>query len=236
MWRNIPAVLIASSATFQTAPLKAQLEQVQAEELPKAEPTVQPYEWFYRPDITARVDRQGQVGFRLIVDSDGLVEHCEVTRPSIHPALNERTCALATRNARFTRLPSRGRRPDSRVFEDVVNWAAPVELVSGQVITWEDMPDLRPRSIPYGSQGAAIFYYLTIDPEGKATGCSIAFASRYEASACAAIMQIAKQSQFSTGFYGFDEEPVMRSYCSVIIWSLEALPADRPPECGYPSP
>lgn len=205
------AALAAGAAMFAAGPLLAQ-----DAALPEAEPRTEPNRWFSYPIRSMGTDEQGQVGYRLLVGPGGRVESCEITHASIYPALNEATCAQATRRARFQRLPADAKEPGLRVFESRVSWAIAPELVSGRSVTSQDLP--RPQSEDGASQ---IWYRLTIDPDGNATACAIGAGEQdelFNAAACEAIMQVAKDSRFSTGFYGIDGEPVMRTFADLVVW------------------
>ena len=205
------AALAAGAAMFAGGPLLAQ-----DGALPEAEPQTEPNRWFSYPSRSMRNGEQGQVGYRLLVGTSGRVESCEITHASIYPALNEATCVQATRRARFLRFPADPKGPGLRVFESQVSWAIAPELVSGRSVTAQDLP--RPQSKDGANQ---MWYRLTIDPEGNATACAIGAGGQVElfnAAACEAIMQIAKDSRFSTGFYGIDGEPVMRTFVDLVVW------------------
>jgi len=44
---------------------------------------------------------EGTVAFRLVIGTNGQVSSCELTRPSGHRALDDATCRLISRRARF---------------------------------------------------------------------------------------------------------------------------------------
>ncbi len=47
------------------------------------------------------VSAEGTVAFRLVIGTNGQVSSCELTRPSGHRALDDATCRLISRRARF---------------------------------------------------------------------------------------------------------------------------------------
>ena len=60
--------------------------------------------WITNDDYPARALRdgsEGTVGYRLIVGSNGRVSACEITRSSGHSLLDETSCRLIERRARF---------------------------------------------------------------------------------------------------------------------------------------
>lgn len=63
-----------------------------------------PGEWITEADYkTSWINRgmAGSAGFRLQVGANGRVEGCQIIRSTGHAALDEATCALVTRRARF---------------------------------------------------------------------------------------------------------------------------------------
>ncbi|MCL4674383.1 MAG: energy transducer TonB, partial [Sphingomonadaceae bacterium] len=67
----------------------------------------------------------GSAGFRLQVGANGRVEGCQITRSTGHTALDEATCALVTKRARFD--PARNGNGDkvSGSYTSSVLWQIP---------------------------------------------------------------------------------------------------------------
>lgn len=87
-----------------------------------------PGEWITQADYkTSWINRgwAGSAGFRLQVGADGRVEGCQITRSTGHAALDEATCALVTRRARFD--PARNGAGDkvSGSYASSVLWQIP---------------------------------------------------------------------------------------------------------------
>jgi protein TonB len=85
-------------------------------------PTDWPFRDFTDDDYPARAlrgEEQGRVAYRLEIGADGRVGACTIRRSSGSAALDERTCQLVQRRARFT--PARDDRgnavPDAREGE-----------------------------------------------------------------------------------------------------------------------
>lgn len=87
-----------------------------------------PGEWITEADYkTSWINRgwAGSAGFRLQVGADGRVQGCQITRSTGHAALDEATCALVTRRARFD--PARNGAGDkvSGSYASSVLWQIP---------------------------------------------------------------------------------------------------------------
>ncbi|MBC9033494.1 TonB family protein [Sphingomonas sp. JC676] len=68
------------------------------------EPSVEPRTWVTNDDYPTEAMRRsdgGEVGFRLLVGTNGLVETCTVTQTSGSADLDHRACFLLTKRARF---------------------------------------------------------------------------------------------------------------------------------------
>lgn len=93
-----------------------------------AKPRNDPSRWLsdrdYRPNW-ARQELTGTARFRLEIAADGRVEGCRITGSTGHSSLDEATCALVTRRARFE--PARGVQgePVRGVYNGAVVWQLP---------------------------------------------------------------------------------------------------------------
>ena len=94
----------------------------------QARPSNNPGGWVTQADYRSSwVNRgyDGQVGFRVSVGASGRVEGCSVTRSSGVSALDEATCQLVTRRARFAPAKnSQGRAVDGS-YTGAVLWQLP---------------------------------------------------------------------------------------------------------------
>lgn len=70
------------------------------------------------PMAALRAEQQGRVGFSLTVNPSGMVVACRVTQPSGFPALDNGTCDLMMRRARFHPTGANG----NLTYEGVINW------------------------------------------------------------------------------------------------------------------
>ena len=78
----------------------------------------------YRSSWIAR-DYAGTVGFRLNVGASGRVEGCSVTQSSGVAALDEATCQLVTRRARFDPAKNGEGRAVAGSYNGAVRWQLP---------------------------------------------------------------------------------------------------------------
>lgn len=84
-------------------------------------PRSSPSAWVSDADYPSRAQREGRsgtVGYKLEVGADGRVSSCVVTASSGHPDLDEATCRIIPRRARFS-----GGSP--AVYENKLNWKLP---------------------------------------------------------------------------------------------------------------
>lgn len=89
-----------------------------------------PGEWITEADYKSSwINRgwAGNAGFRLQVGANGRVEGCQITRSTGHTALDEATCALVTKRARFD--PARNGDGDkvSGSYASSVRWQIPAD-------------------------------------------------------------------------------------------------------------
>lgn len=93
-----------------------------------ARPRNDPARWVteadYRGDWVRR-EMTGRARFRLEIAATGRVESCTITGSSGHPALDEATCALVSRRARFQ--PARGTegQPVGGSYVNTIDWRLP---------------------------------------------------------------------------------------------------------------
>ena len=81
------------------------------------------------PLSAMRNEEEGTVGYRLTIGIDGRVTDCTITRSSNSPTLDEATCTILSRRARF--IPARDARGNLSVDSAVgrIRWVLPAEPV-----------------------------------------------------------------------------------------------------------
>ena len=72
-----------------------------------------------------REDRSGSTGFTVTVDTEGKVASCQVTRSSGHADLDDATCKLVTRRARFKPATDGEGNPTTGSYSNSVRWQIP---------------------------------------------------------------------------------------------------------------
>ena len=77
------------------------------------------------PTSAMREQKQGVTGFRVSIGPEGRVTDCSVTRSSGSSELDETTCKLITRRARFTPAMDGDGRPTTGAYSSSVRWQIP---------------------------------------------------------------------------------------------------------------
>lgn len=73
---------------------------------------------------------QGPVGFRVTLDKEGYASDCVVTSSSGYPSLDSETCRLIMTRGEFRGINDGSGRRTNAIFEGVVNWKLPSNLVA----------------------------------------------------------------------------------------------------------
>lgn len=93
-----------------------------------AQPKGRPGDWATDndyPTSAMREGRQGTTRFRVTVGPDGRVTDCTVTGSSGSPDLDDTTCKLITRRARFTPAMDGNGKPTTGTYSNSVRWQVP---------------------------------------------------------------------------------------------------------------
>ncbi|MES2444624.1 MAG: energy transducer TonB [Pseudomonadota bacterium] len=77
------------------------------------------------PREALRNNQEGNVEFTLTVDAEGCVTTCVVTRSSGYPILDETTCALLRRRARFNPAEDKDGHRIAATWQSVFHWQLP---------------------------------------------------------------------------------------------------------------
>jgi protein TonB len=77
------------------------------------------------PSASIRNEEEGTVAFRLVVGADGRVTGCTVTTSSGHPALDETSCRLLSRRARFNPGKDPSGAATGGVYDGRFRWELP---------------------------------------------------------------------------------------------------------------
>lgn len=74
------------------------------------------------PPSALRRNEQGTARFRVDVTEAGLPENCRIVESSGSPTLDEATCRIVTRRARFTPGVGDDGKPKRSTFESSMKW------------------------------------------------------------------------------------------------------------------
>ncbi len=77
------------------------------------------------PSSSLRNNEEGTVGYRLEVGTDGRVTNCTITQSSGHPALDDTSCKLLQRRARFSIGKDAAGNPTTSVYPGRFTWKIP---------------------------------------------------------------------------------------------------------------
>lgn len=94
----------------------------------KASPANNPGRWVTDSDYRTpwiRREWSGVAGFALTVDAKGKVSDCTITRSTGHTQMDEATCSLVKRRARFDPAKDSYGNPISGSYRSSVNWRLP---------------------------------------------------------------------------------------------------------------
>lgn len=87
-----------------------------------------PGNWVTNADYRPRWIRENLTGsarFSLSIDANGKVTDCTITRSTGHAALDEATCQLVTKRARFDAARDGNGKPVAGTYSNTVNWNIP---------------------------------------------------------------------------------------------------------------
>jgi TonB family protein len=116
------------------------------------------------PALALREEREGLVGFTLIVGTDGRVTSCEIASSSGSPDLDAAVCSLISLRARFTPARNAKGKVQPGRYASRVRWQIPSK---GQNVAWK-------ASVPQAGQVNQTFI---VDENGKPSNCTISGSS-----------------------------------------------------------
>jgi TonB family protein len=118
-------VLILAAAVTASSPSFAQAMDA------KAAQNAANWEVFQKlyPPRALKAREEGAVGFKVTLDSRGMVMGCEITHSSGHPLLDQETCNVVTLHAQFK--PDEGlSKSQMRTSEGMIAWKLPASTTS----------------------------------------------------------------------------------------------------------
>lgn len=131
-----------------------------------ATPVVNPATWVTTADYPTDALREkveGRVGFELAIDTQGRPTRCTIKSSSGSPSLDETTCSLLTRRARFTPATDKRGRPTTGTYSNSVRWVIP---------TMEPVLAMLTRAKLAFAKGERTVTY-TIKTDGTVSDCSV---------------------------------------------------------------
>ncbi len=93
------------------------------------------YLWVTTDDLPAKVLNRGEMvitEYRMMILETGRVGNCEIVQSSGYPILDEKTCTLLVRRARFKKWKQSAEQPIDNVYTGRVRWADPDTLMQWQ--------------------------------------------------------------------------------------------------------
>ena len=91
-------------------------------------PRNNPSRWLTDNDyrsIWIRKEMFGTASFTLAISSNGRVDNCSITKSTGHSALDEATCKLVPKRARFTPAIDATGKPTSGIYSSSIRWVLP---------------------------------------------------------------------------------------------------------------
>ncbi len=91
-------------------------------------PTTDPKDWVGTDDYPSRDLLEGHDGtivFRLAIGPGGRVTGCDIVHSSGHPGLDQATCRLVSRGARFTPAMDGNGKTVAGTYSNSVKWRIP---------------------------------------------------------------------------------------------------------------
>ena len=157
---------------------------VQQADVGRCEGSTDATPWFAPGDYPAAALRNGEEGavdYAIDVDADGCVTGCTVTHSSGHRTLDDVTCAILMRRARFSSAArdAAGNRVASS-FRHYRWWILPDPIPPGTTApaprglpgAWVTNDDYPPAALRAEQSGDVIFR-LDLDEAGRVTNCTI---------------------------------------------------------------
>lgn len=127
------------------------------------------------PKIAMLMQETGSTGFRLTVSKDGRVTGCKVTRSSGFARLDELTCSLITRRARFDPGLRRGE-PVEGSYSNRVRWM----IADSWVLRASDFGWKRPKAAVDQKARGMVQFKLSIEADGRVSHCTILRSSGFD--------------------------------------------------------
>lgn len=210
----ITLLLAALAAQAAPSPLAA-------EPVPAVRARARPLAVFPERDIPrqALFELHGDVGYRLVIGTSGRVERCDIVAPSGSSVLDEATCRLLQRRARYEPARDAGGRAVPDVVVSRASWALPAGVILANYVTANDYP----REALRRREQGRVEFELAMTPQGLAGDCRILRSSgsaRLDQQTCA-IMRARAHLPPARDAEGRPTSNIVRS---AIVWRLPGAP------------
>lgn len=204
-----------------------------AQSVPAAANCSEPYaegEYWIRdgdyPAEALRKGEQGATGYRLDVDARGCVTGCTIVHPSGIPALDEATCPLLMRRARFRPAIDVNGAPIASTYSNVNWWLLPTPIPPGwtratprgRPADWVTNDDYPSKALRAEEQGLVAFR-LDVDALGFVTGCTVLISSGSEVLDETTCRLLPRRARFNPALDA-EGKPVPGNWQSGITWAI----------------
>lgn len=143
-------------------------------------PKGSPYSWVYPedyPQVSLLLEEEGASSFRLTVDAEGRVSACMITGSSGFSRLDELTCKLVSRRARFTPAQDRAGNVVASTYSQRVVWLITDDSpMDARLLGWS-----RPAEAKKLKQRGIVGFEATVGEDGKISSCQVPQTSGAEA-------------------------------------------------------
>lgn len=159
-------------------------------------PRTSPASWASSEDYPVEsmlTGEHGRTGFSLEVDPDGRVASCTIFTSSGFPRLDDLTCALVTRRARFIPAVDEAGRPAFGRYAQHMRWELDRDgSLSAKSLAWK-----RPQSSVAKKERGTVLFGAVVQTDGSVGDCTIIESSGYpalDAETCRRVLQLTRQT------------------------------------------
>lgn len=165
------------------------------------------------PKLSILFAEEGIVNVRLNLTMSGRVSACTVLRPSGFARLDELTCKLLSRRAKFTPALGPDGQPAAGRYTQAVGWKmADEKPVRASSLGWKRPADAKRRN-----ERGTVSFKLEIDENGNVATCSITESSGYQSLDDATCRQL-KEMKAPSPFQNERGKFVSRKVTSAVRW------------------
>lgn len=159
-------------------------------------PRTSPGSWISSDDYPVEsmlMGEYGRTGFSVEVDPNGRVASCTIFTPSGFPRLDDLTCALVTRRARFIPAVDQAGQAAFGGYKQHVRWELDWDgSVSAKSLGWK-----RPQTSIASKERGEVLFAAVVRPDGSVGECRVMESSGFsalDAETCRRISQYTRQT------------------------------------------